>query len=68
MLGDPHARRLRGKLWELRPFPNRIIYFAYTGRQMVLLHGFTKKTEKTAKREIETAITRHNEFIERLDR
>ena len=26
---------------------HRIFYFAYTGRKLVLLHGFTKKTEKT---------------------
>jgi phage-related protein len=44
---------------------HRILYFTYTGRRFVLLHGFTKKTEKTPVREIEIAVKRMEEYISR---
>lgn len=46
LLGMPHARRVAGKLWELRPGPNRLFYFAHTGRRLVILHGYRKKSQK----------------------
>lgn len=60
----PHARYLGGHLWELRPFPHRIIYFAHTGRRFVILHAFQKQTQKTPRREIDTAERRMNEVLE----
>ena len=42
---------------------HRILYFAFTGRKFVLLHGFTKKTEKTPVREIEIAVRRMEEYL-----
>ena len=37
----------------------------HTGRQIVLLHGFVKKTQKTPRGEIDIAIKRMNDFIGR---
>src|SRR4051812_47086714 len=65
----PLVRHLEGKLWELREESRtniyRILYAFVTGRRIVLLHGFQKKTEKTPRREIETAQKRMEHFVER---
>lgn len=58
----PLVRHLEGKLWELRVESRtnifRIMYVFVTGRQIVLLHGFAKKTQQTPRRELQTALTR----------
>lgn len=36
----------------------RALYFAATGRRIVILHAFVKKTETTPRREIRTAMER----------
>src|SRR5581483_9945763 len=57
---EPLVRHVEGKLWELREESRtdiyRVLYFAASGRRIVLLHGFQKKTERTPRREIETAL------------
>ncbi len=69
LLKEPYTRQIRGKIRELRIKDNqgaiRILYFAYTGRRFILLHGFIKKTDKTPEREIEIAEKRMNDFIQR---
>ncbi len=64
---EPYVKPLGDKLYEVRAKdPNgiyRVIYFAYTGKQFVMLHGFTKKTQKTPPKEIEVAKKRMEEFI-----
>jgi phage-related protein len=71
MARPPLVEHLEGKLWELREQSNtniyRLIYFFYTGRHIVFLHGFQKKTEKTPRREIETAKARLDRFIKRQE-
>jgi phage-related protein len=64
----PYARHLTGKLWELR-VPSggqayRVLYFAYAEHRFVLLHAFSKKTQKTPRREIDVALRRMTEFLE----
>ncbi len=67
-LAPPHVKHLEDKLYELRIEEStniyRVIYFAHTGRQFVLLHGFTKKTQKTPKKDIDLAKTRMKEVID----
>ena len=65
----PHARPLRGHspLWELRPFPNRLIYFAHRGRRLIVLHGFRKQSRKTPQQEIQIAERRMEEFLRRQE-
>jgi len=44
---------------------HRTLYFAATGRRFVLLHAFTKKTQKTPPGEIDIAERRLADFEER---
>ena len=66
---EPHVRPITGKLWELRAEVDtniyRIFYFFYTGKKIVLLHGFLKKTQKTPAREITIATQRMHDYINR---
>jgi phage-related protein len=57
-LGMPLVRKLEKNLWEVRtPITNGIarVLFTIIGNQMVLLHGFVKKSQKTPKPDLETA-------------
>lgn len=52
------VKPLGSGLWEIRSkLDNRIarILFVFSEREIVLLHGFIKKTQKTPKQEIELA-------------
>jgi phage-related protein len=64
---EPLARHLEGKIWELREESDtniyRVLYFFHSGRRIVFLHGFQKKTQKTPRREIETALRRMENFV-----
>lgn len=48
---EPHVRHLEGKLWELRARAAegiaRGLYVTVTGRRVVVLHIFVKKSQKT---------------------
>jgi phage-related protein len=70
--GEPLVRHIAGKLWELRRASSgniyRLFYFFFTGRKIVLLHGFQKKTDKTPKKEIRIAQGRMQEYLDREDR
>jgi len=69
-LGAPHTRNLGGKLWELRVLgrvQHRVLYFAASGRRLVLLHAFTKKTPKTPPTELETARRRMADYLGRME-
>ncbi len=63
--GEPYVKHLGGEIWELRPLRNRILFFAYDGKQYILLSHFIKKTQKTPKREIEKAKNLINDYAER---
>lgn len=69
LLKEPYTRQIKGKIRELRVKDNlghiRVLYFTFTGRRFVLLHGFLKKTDKTPEREIELAEKRMMDFLER---
>lgn len=62
---EPHAKHLEGKLWELRLKGRsgiaRSLYVTVTGRRVVVLRTFVKKTQKTPRREIEIALARAKE-------
>jgi phage-related protein len=69
LLKEPYTRQIKGKIRELRIKDNlghiRVLYFTFTGRRIVLLHGFLKKTGKTPESEIALAEKRMKDFIER---
>lgn len=56
-LGMPHSKNIGGGLLELRVRGNREVRIIYTFHKSaaILLHGFIKKTQKTPRREVETA-------------
>jgi phage-related protein len=66
-LKAPYVKPLEDKLYELRIKDQkgiyRIIYFAHTGREFIMLNGFIKKTPKTPKKEIELAKIRMKEVV-----
>jgi len=59
------VQHLEGKLWELRITGrdgiSRAIYVTATGRRVVILRAFIKKTQKTPPRELELARQRAKE-------
>lgn len=65
MAGFPYIRHIEGEIWELRPAQDRIFFVALVDEKFVLLHQFTKKTQKTPKKEIEKAKKRLEDLKER---
>jgi phage-related protein len=63
-LNMPHARHIQGKLWELRPGANRLFYFIYIDDQIILLHGYRKRSQKAPAREIATALQYMQKIME----
>lgn len=58
----PHSRKLTGTpLWELRVLGEaslRFFYVAIINQSFLILHGFTKREQKTPKQEIKVALER----------
>lgn len=46
-VGSPVVKHIDGDIWELRPLENRIFFFYWKNNCFVLLHHFTKKSQKT---------------------
>jgi phage-related protein len=67
-LHEPHVRHLDGKLGELRAKAQegiaRGIYVTASGRRVVVLHVFAKKTQKTPRRALEIARERMKQVLE----
>jgi len=60
---EPHSKSLGGGLFELRVKSSRIFYCFRPGGVIVLLHGFSKKSQKTPQRELDTAFRRMQEVL-----
>ncbi len=62
----PHIKKLAGTaLWEIRILGQdsvRILYVTQNAKQILLLHAFEKKTNKTPLKEIKTALSRFSEM------
>jgi len=58
-VGAPHVKHLEGKLWEIRLTGRdgiaRALYVTASGKRVVVVRAFTKKTQKTPRPEIELA-------------
>lgn len=63
--GEPYIKHLDGEIWELRPIRNRILFAARNADSFILLHYFTKKTQKTPQKEIEHAKRNLADYRER---
>jgi len=61
-VGMPHIKSLGNKLWEIRASGRdgiaRGIYIITTGKRIVILHAFIKKSQKTPSNAITTATQR----------
>ena len=64
-LGMPHTRAMGKGLFELRLKSEegiaRVLYCTIVGQHIVMLHQFVKKTNKTPRKELETAHKRMKE-------
>ncbi len=65
-IGAPHVKHLQGKLWEMRLTGRdgiaRAIYVTATGRRVVVVHAFVKKSQKTPRVALELAEQRAKEI------
>lgn len=59
---EPYVKHLQGKLWEMRMTGrdgiSRALYVAASGKRVVVVRVFVKKTQKTPTREIRLALER----------
>ena len=62
---EPYVKHLEGPVWEMRMKGRdgiaRATYVTAKGHRVVVVHVFAKKTQKTPRREIETALRRAKE-------
>lgn len=65
----PHAKYIGNEIFELR-FESvegavRVLYFFFDGEKIVLTNGFIKKSNKTPRKEKETAIGRREIYFQK---
>lgn len=62
---EPYVKHLQGPVWEMRMKGKdgiaRAAYVTATGKRVVVVHVFPKKTQKTPRRELEIALSRAKE-------
>jgi len=67
ILNEPYSKHIKGKIRELRidfsKNRHHIFYFIFISRNIILLHAFLKKTNKTPILEINRALTNYIEVI-----
>lgn len=67
-LGMPLVRHIEGDIWEVRSKLNggvARVLFILEGKNMVLIHGFIKKQQKTPKPDLDLARARVRQLRER---
>jgi phage-related protein len=64
---EPYVKHLDGELWEIRISGKdgiaRAIYITITGKRVIVLRVFIKKTQKTPRHEIELSLERAKRII-----
>ncbi len=64
---EPLVKHVLDKIWELRVESNtntyRILYVFFSGKRIILLHGFTKKTRKLPQKDLNIALKRLAHFL-----
>lgn len=68
-LRHPHTEYLGEGIFELR-FKGkegqiRMLFFFFSGKRIIFTNGFIKKTQRSPRKEIETAYTRRKDFLAR---
>jgi phage-related protein len=64
-IGEPVVKHIDGDIWELRPLRDRIFYACIQDSKIILLHVFTKKTQKTPPKELEQAKKNLQDWLKR---
>jgi len=66
-VGEPHVKHVEGMLWEIRMIGRdgiaRALYVTATGKRVVVVRVFIKKTQKTPRHEIKLSLERAKEII-----
>lgn len=66
-LRPPDSKHLEEGVFELRTSmggtAGRVLYFFFDGGEIVLTHGFLKKSQKTPRREIERAMRYREDYL-----
>ncbi|WP_134161237.1 type II toxin-antitoxin system RelE/ParE family toxin [Alicyclobacillus sacchari] len=66
-IGDPHVENIVENIRCLRVKQGsdifRVFFFTWVDRKLILLHGFSKKTQKTPPKEIERALRYRDDFL-----
>ncbi len=64
-LGMPYSKQIGRNLFELRVRGNQEIriFYCFHQNQAIILHSFVKKSQKTPRKEIETALKRKSLLI-----
>ncbi len=66
-LGSRIVKKLTGPIWEMRLRGRdgiaRVLYVTVSGRRVVVVRAFAKKTQKVPKREIDLALKRVREVL-----
>ena len=68
-LEEPHVKALENEIFELSIIQGnnhaRTFFFYVVGKQIIMTHGFIKKTNKTPRVELNRALEYKKEFEER---
>lgn len=71
-LREPYSKLLTDGIYELRTKQGsnitRILYFFVIGKKIILTNGFTKKTQKTPKNEIDKAKMYRDDYNKRSEK
>ncbi len=64
---EPHVKHIEGPLWEMRMTGkdgiSRALYVTVQDKRVIVMRVFTKKSQKTPRREIELALKRAKEVL-----
>lgn len=67
ILDEPYSKHIKGKIRELRvdfsSKRHRIFYFTFINKNIILLHAFLKRTNKTPLSEIKKAEQNYNDVL-----
>lgn len=66
-VGTAIAKHIDGPIWEIRPGKNRVLFAAWHGNKIVLLHVFRNTTTKTLLSEIERAKRNLQDWLDRKE-
>lgn len=64
-IGLPYIKHIEGKIWELRPLRDRILFAYCNNDEIILLTIFMKQTQKTPRKEIKKAKKLLEDYLKR---